>query len=137
MEFNLSEILIIDDDETIKFVECKMLRRMSFIRPIHCFKNGLEGLEFLRSQALDQVNHVQGLILLDLHMPVMDGWEFLNEFVRLDPLIISSYNIIIRSSSDNRVDIERAYSIHSIKEYLIKPLRPESLLSSFVKHGFV
>tara|TARA_R110002020_G_scaffold199987_1_gene402015 strand:- start:105 stop:518 length:414 start_codon:yes stop_codon:yes gene_type:complete len=136
MEFKLSEILIIDDDETIKFVESKILRKMKFLKPIRCFKSGQEGLDYLRSQPSDIKGSFQRLILLDLHMPVMDGWGFLAEFDKLDDKIKSSYDVIIRTSSIDPEDKNRALKSPSIKDFMVKPLDSDLLIDAFVKHGF-
>ena len=137
MEFKLSEILIIDDDDTIKFVESKILRKMRFLKPIRLFKNGKEGLDFLRSRPLYPPSKFQCLILLDLHMPVLDGWGFLAEFDKLSDEIKSSYIVIIRTSSFDPEDRNRAIDLPTIKDFMVKPLTYDLLLEKFVKLGFV
>ncbi|SMP33369.1 Response regulator receiver domain-containing protein [Algoriphagus winogradskyi] len=137
MEFKLSEILIIDDDDAIKFVESKILRKMRFLKPIRFLKNGKEGLDFLRSRPLDPSSSFPRLILLDLHMPVLDGWGFLAEFDKLSDEIKSSYDVIIRTSSIDPEDRNRAINSPRIKDFIVKPLEYDLLLEIFVKHGFV
>ncbi|MDR7127892.1 CheY-like chemotaxis protein [Algoriphagus sp. 4150] len=137
MEFNLSEILIIDDDEVVKIVETRHLRKMDFFKPIFWFKNGLEGLMFIKSRPIQDHDRKQSLILLDIEMPVMDCWAFLWEFEQLDADIRSFYRIIVRTSSDNPDDRERILEIDSVREFLYKPLNPGLILEVFEKHGFV
>ncbi|MCE7053724.1 response regulator [Algoriphagus sp. AGSA1] len=133
MGFNFSEVLIIDDDQAIMLLESNLLRRMKFHKPIRWFKNGMEGIEFLKSKPQDDSIHSKSIILLDIDMPVMDGWEFLREFEKLNPTITSKYKIIVRTSSHDPNDSLKAMRIGSISEFMNKPVTTEQLMAVFRK----
>ena len=67
------------------------------------------------------------VILLDLSMPVMDGWQFLDEFTKVK--IEKKITIYIVSSSIDPMDYERAKSYNDIQNYIIKPVQTEDLKS--------
>ncbi|PLB17916.1 MAG: Two-component response regulator [Flavobacteriaceae bacterium FS1-H7996/R] len=62
------------------------------------------------------------VILLDLNMPVMDGWEFLEEFISLKPKLEKKIPIYIVSSSNDPADIMKAKSISEVTDFIIKPV---------------
>ncbi|WP_192349016.1 two-component system response regulator [Algoriphagus sp. Y33] len=137
MEFNLSEILIIDDDEVVKIVEKRLLRRMEFTKPILCFDNGEQALSFIRKRLVRSDLAKPSLILLDVDMPIMDCWGFLDEFEKLDSKTRSSYKIIIRTSSIDPIDKERALALDYIGEFMYKPLSPDLLFKVFKRMSVV
>ena len=69
------------------------------------------------------------IILLDINMPLMNGWEFLNLFDKLEDKVKSYYKVYIISSSVSVVDKELAQSNHNIVDYISKPLTSEIILS--------
>jgi len=116
---------IIDDDELFTYVLAKQMKVMEFCKTILVFRNGLEALNYLRP-ALESPEALPSVILLDLNMPVLDGWQFLDEFVRLRPG--KKISIYIISSSIDAADHEKALAYKEVANFYIKPITRENLL---------
>jgi CheY-like chemotaxis protein len=98
------------------------------------FKNGKDALNYFEA-ILTNLNKttIPEIIFLDLNMPVMDGWEFLDNFTKIKNKLGKIITLYIVSSSINPVDIERAKKINMVKDYLIKPVTIEDLEAIFLK----
>ena len=70
------------------------------------------------------------MIFLDLFMPVMNGWNFLEEYILLKPYLKKKITIYIISSSIDPVDIKRAKSISEVSDYIIKPITRSKFLEA-------
>lgn len=121
------KICIIDDDEIYIFLMKKSLSAMGIKNEIISFFNGSDALEGLTQLKMDQ-NELPGIILLDINMPIMDGWEFITEFRKLnDPF--KKIPIYIVSSSIANEDFEKSKTFPEIIDYLSKPVDLETLES--------
>lgn len=126
---------IIDDDDVYinlvtKIIELKKLSEHTLV-----FKNGKEALLYFENnlQSKSFVNFPE-IILLDLNMPVMDGWDFLSEFKKLHKRVAIKTNLYIVSSSINKEEIERAKNIEMVMDYLIKPVHINTFENLFKKN---
>ena len=121
-------VCIIDDDLIHQFIMKKLVRDINCDKEkkILVFSNGLEGITYLKN-TIDKKEDLPDIILLDLNMPVMDGWGFLNEYEDLFPRLGKKIEIYILSSSDNPRDIERVKEYQRVSGYLIKPITEEEL----------
>ncbi|MFD2551898.1 response regulator [Bizionia sediminis] len=115
---------IIDDDPIHVFGVKRILTLSNFTRSCMIFKNGQEALDNLRP-ILISGTRVPEIILLDINMPIMDGWEFLEEFVKIPTS--KTVTIYIVSSSIDPADIDRAKAYEAVSNYIIKPVTFESL----------
>ena len=129
MKFN--NVFVVDDDKIFHFIIKKLLLNNNINVSPDFFENGLEALEGIKSK-LDNGENPPDLILLDINMPVLDGWQFLEEFKLLKKFLKKEISIYIISSSDNLVDRNRAKEFKDdIKDYYLKPMTIESLNSIF------
>lgn len=110
-------ILIVDDDDVAAESVVRSLRKHAMDFPITLARDGLEALEILRNQHNDLAIDKPYLILLDLNMPRMDGFEFLQE-VRGDKNLHDSI-IFVLTTSDADSDRTRAYH-QNIAGYMVK-----------------
>lgn len=124
MKKNYKSVLLVDDDKVSCFINERILKTFGVTALIHTVNNGQEALNFIQE---NNNNHERfpDLILLDLHMPVMNGFEFMEDFSKL------SYQgevpkILILTSSANPVDREKVEQ-YPILGYMNKPLRFEEL----------
>jgi CheY-like chemotaxis protein len=117
---------IIDDDQVYVFAMKKMIIGNEFCKEVITFKNGEEALNFLHSKMKDP-NGLPEIIMVDINMPVMDGWEFLDEFIKLMPSLPGKITIYMISSSIRQVDIERAKMYSEVQDYIVKPLLIDNL----------
>ena len=126
-----ARILIIDNDEINSFIATKLIQRISPGTVVSSCVNGREALEFLKAAIRDAKDTFPEFIFLDLAMPVMDGWEFLDEFQKC--CLNSAVRIIVLSSSLFRHDIDRAQNHAVSAQFISKPLTMEHLQNLFFK----
>ena len=126
----LDKILFIDDDP-ITLMLCKMVISKSlFSKEIATAKNGEEALQYFNK--LKQVNtNTQltkpQLIFLDLNMPVMGGWEFLDSFSTAEYSEYNNTKVIILSSTIDPEDLEKSKKYPMVIDFLSKPISKEML----------
>tara|TARA_R110002020_G_scaffold31339_3_gene97852 strand:- start:475 stop:879 length:405 start_codon:yes stop_codon:yes gene_type:complete len=110
---------IVDDDPIFVFGIKKMMKSIDFSENYLIYSNGKEALNNLTS-IINEGKEVPDVILLDLNMPVMDGWDFLEEFkkVKLPKKIV----IYIVTSSIDKADYERVREFNNVSDYVVKPL---------------
>jgi CheY-like chemotaxis protein len=120
----IGTLYLVDDDDVFKFLANKVITETKLVRQIKMFFNGFDALEFLKS-VQDKPDKLPDVILLDLTMPVMDGWSFLNEYISLKPNLGKAITIYIVTSSIDPADIDRAKSISDVTDYIIKPVTKE------------
>ncbi|MBQ0733806.1 response regulator [Aquimarina celericrescens] len=123
---------IIDDDDMYVSLVKKIIEAKNLCQNLMVFQNGKAALNYFEVilSNLDQKS-IPEIIFLDLNMPVMDGWEFLDNFTRIKNKLGKAITLYVVSSSINPVDIERAKSINSVKDYLIKPVTIDDLETIF------
>lgn len=85
------------------------------------FSDGEEAIEFFEANT-KSTDKLPDVVFLDINMPIMDGWDFLEEYVKLKPSIEKKITIYVVSSSVHPEDIERATKISEVSDYLIKPV---------------
>ena len=128
----LKKIALIDDDEIFVFLTRKAIEKSNLVEVIKVFGNGLDALSFLEEN-IKQPEELPEIILLDLSMPIMDGWQFLDEFVNINPMICKTIQIYICSSSISPDDIAKAHEISAVSGYIIKPITKEKMLEILEK----
>lgn len=114
-----TKVLLIDDDTIYQVITSKTLKKLDNKLEVFPCLNGKIGLETLLQKYTEQERFV---LLLDLNMPVLDGWEFIHEFEKLNFHHNSNIDIYIISSSTDQIDITKAHNILFIKEFLSKPV---------------
>jgi two-component system chemotaxis response regulator CheY len=125
------DVFVVDDDKIFHFIIKKLLLNNNIDVSPSFFENGLEAIEGIKSK-LARGDSPPDLILLDINMPVLDGWQFLEEFKVLKDSIDKEVIIYIISSSDNNVDREKAKEFENeVKDYYLKPMNVEDIRSIF------
>lgn len=128
--YNIENVCIIDDDKIHHFAMLKTMQLQGLSKNLVFFHNGGEALTFL-NQNLDNAAVLPDVIFLDLNMPVVNGWQFLQQFALVKPQIKKEIKIYVVSSSINQSEISRAISIEEVSGYIEKPLRPEAIRRVF------
>lgn len=121
---------IIDDDKLYQFGMKRMMHHLSVDADIKQFYNGLEAIEYLQ-QNKDKKNNLPDIIFLDINMPVMNGWQFLDSFISLHLHPEKQITIYMITSSVDNAEILKAASYKEIKNYIIKPIAFDSLKEIF------
>lgn len=114
-------ICIVEDSNIVTFLLKKMVKYLETPSELLCFDNGEPALEYLEKQANLEMP-LPDVIFMDIHMPIMDGWEFA-EAMQGNELLADIPMYIVSASVDPE-DERRAAKYPCIKGYLPKPLTP-------------
>lgn len=123
-------VAIIDDDRVFQKLTWMKITRKNYARKVLMFSDGEQAISFIRDNA-SNVDELPDIILLDLNMPVMDGWDFMDAFVKMRPHIGKKITIFIATSSVNPEDQRRAVEVSAVTDYVIKPISDASLYRLF------
>ncbi len=119
-------LCLVDDDDVYQFTFLRQIKDSDLAKDILMFSDGELAMDFIEGH-LAEVDSLPDIIFLDINMPIMDGWEFLEEFIRLKPNIGKKIVIYMVSSSIDPSDIDRAKAISEVSDYLIKPIVKEQV----------
>ena len=132
MNSELKRIMLVDDDSNDNYFHEREIRK---VKPDTIFiemTTGLDALEYLKSNK-DKRDMLPDLLFLDINMPAMDGWEFLEAYNKLDIELQSGVIIIMLSTSGNPEDITKAMTFSCVSDYLTKPLTREIMESIILR----
>ena len=115
---------IIDDDPIFIFGTKRIMQLTNFCEGFMIFHNGKEAYENLNAIIINK-EKLPDIILLDLNMPVWDGWQFLDEFIQIPNK--TEITIYIITSSVDPEDIEKAKSYDAVSNYIVKPITIDKL----------
>ncbi len=121
-----SQFILIDDDPMNNLI-CKLTIEMTLGQTdIKAFVNPENGLEYIQNE-FSNLKESSALLLLDINMPIMSGWEFLEMFDNLSYEIKDRVKICILSSSIDERDKERSYANKNVLDFLVKPLTDKDI----------
>jgi CheY-like chemotaxis protein len=120
-------ILLVDDDEINNFISVKLIKKTLINTEIKTCLNGRFAIDLLQEIQENDPDELPDYILLDINMPIMNGWEFLEEYEKLgiDPKGKSKIYIISSSVFNN--DINKAKSYPLVKDFVSKPLSVDKI----------
>lgn len=122
-------ILLVDDDETSNLLTTMVITDMDITEEVDVATNGEEALQYIinncKEASISTERKCPGLILLDINMPIMDGFEFLEAYKKKFDLE-NKVPVVMLSSSSNKLDFEKAKALN-VKGYIVKPLNEEKL----------
>lgn len=121
---------LIDDDEIYLFSVKKVIEVNKLSDRVLEFRNGQEAIDFF-VQSSDNHQELPDVIFLDINMPVMNGWEFIEEFKKIRPLLSKDIMLYVVSSSVDKSDVDRARSFSTVNDYLIKPITASQLVNIY------
>lgn len=123
------DILVVDDDSIANFLIERIVQSTGLARNISKALNGREALEVIKSKH-DKLDSFPDVILLDLNMPLMNGFEFIKAYRELEIEGTDEILIILVTSSNDPSDIQQAKDL-GIKYYLTKPLSADAIKGIF------
>ena len=119
-------ICIVDDDEIYKFTFKKTLEIKNLAKKILVFSDGEEAIKFMFAN-LGNAKELPDVIFLDINMPIMDGFQFMDEYVKIHPRVGKKIIIYMVTSSVDPVDLEHAKKYDEISDYIVKPIKADDL----------
>lgn len=124
-----SQFIIIEDNLIDQFVTKKLLKKGLDINPVYIANNGKEGMNWILK------NQIQNplIILLDIQMPIMNGFEFLEEFDRLPEDVKEKIEIFVLSSTLDSDEIKKVRENKYVSDFWNKPFRLEILKNAFIQ----
>lgn len=118
----LGSVMLVDDSKVDNFINTKILEMSEKARNIQVFDDASNALDFLR-----KTQDLPNVIFLDIYMPSMNGFDFLEEFNTLPVHIKDKSKIILLSSAFETLELERLKKYNWVSGYIVKPLTYESL----------
>ena len=122
MTKKLNCVMLIDDDADDNFFHQIVLRETNITDNIQVVTSGFEALKYLTSESV-----IPDLIFLDINMPKMNGWEFLQEYNKLNIAQKAKIIIIMLTTSLNPADEAKANNINDVVAFKSKPLTADAL----------
>jgi len=114
-------IWVIDDDDVYQQLFTRQLKKSQIIQFMKLFSYAEDAIQTIEHN-ITKKEELPDFIFLDINMPVMDGWQFLDEFSKLQPRLPKPVIVYIMSSSVDSDDFERAELYDTVAQYLVKPI---------------
>lgn len=115
------DFIVIDDNKLDCFIAEKIITNTGMSESIRLFSDARQALEFIRKN-VSFSTPARTVVTLDVQMPLMNGFEFVEAFETLPPELQDHYVILLLSSSINDIDVNRVKNYQSVKQFLNKPL---------------
>ena len=133
MSDKIKAIMLVDDDDSTNFYNKRMVKKTGLVDKIIVKNNGQDAIDYLiQADANGEVK--PDLIFLDINMPGMDGWDFLEEYKKFDKTNGSTIIIIMLTTSLNPEDEARASKIDDVSGFRIKPLSEDYVVDVVKKY---
>lgn len=125
---NINKVYLIDDDEINNFICINILKKIDFSSDVVAFESGSEALEALTS-VIDgnEQDQIPDVIFLDINMPIMNGWDFLEEYKKIKGKLNKDVSLFMLSSSIYQADVEKSKQYSEVLDFVTKPLNADVL----------
>ncbi len=129
------KVFLVDDDNIFVFLAKRIIAETKFETEVTVFVNGQDAINFLK-EVISQSELLPDIIFLDLNMPVMDGWEFLEEYITLGNKLKKQVPIYVVSSSISPLDVAKGKQMDIVTDFIIKPIYREKVQAILAQlHG--
>jgi CheY-like chemotaxis protein len=115
-------VCLIDDDNIYQYTARVILESTGLAKHIQSFYNGSEAINYFTDPKNFVSETLPDVIFLDINMPIMDGWEFLEEYNKFYSDLPKPITIYMVSSSVNSSDMQKSRSYKAVNDYLVKPV---------------
>jgi CheY-like chemotaxis protein len=123
----VKHLLMIDDNPLDNYISEVIVTESKFAEKITTMTSAMDALQFLEKLKEAPAEEFPDMIFLDIRMPQMDGFEFLEEFKKFPQANNIHCPVIMLTSSDDKKDRDRAFQYPVVKKYITKPLETEIL----------
>lgn len=124
----MKNIMLIDDNDIDNFISNHIVTKSGVADKVSLMSSAIDALQHLE-KVKEDFEEFPDVIFLDISMPVMDGFGFLNEVTKFPKVSAKRCYIVMLTSSNNKNDIERAKQYSVVQDYFVKPLKTEMLNS--------
>lgn len=135
MSKKINNILLIDDDTVNNFIVINTLNKLDITENIDSVLNGADGIEYITKVINNDPKLTPAVIFLDINMPIMDGWEFLEEFEKFSDDVKKQCKIYMVSSSVYEDDIAKSKQFTSVIDFISKPLMREKIMDIYNEYN--
>lgn len=125
MSDKINCIMLVDDNPDDNFFHERIIKKNNFAETVVSVESGFDALDYLKNKKVN-TDHPD-LIFLDINMPKMNGWEFLEEYKKLDKDLQSSMIVVMLTTSDNPDDMALAKTKEVLSDFKTKPLTKEMM----------
>jgi CheY-like chemotaxis protein len=119
-------LCIVDDDEVYKFFVKKILKIKKLADDVLTFADGEEAFNYINENK-QNLEKLPDIIFLDINMPIMDGFQFMEEYTKIKAKIAKKITIYMITSSIDPIDLERSKKYVEISDFITKPISAEVL----------
>lgn len=136
MKQRLGCVLLIDDDDATNYINERLINKLECTDRVIKYRTAYQALEYVKEHLITDED-CQGsiLILLDLNMPVMNGWEFIEEYNKLQVKDERDIKLVVLTTSMNPDDRTQALATEGVSDFVNKPLTPVAL-ESMIERNF-
>jgi CheY-like chemotaxis protein len=131
----IKNIFLIDDDLIYTYLSKRIIATTGIKTSVSEFSDGLQAIDFLKDN-MNQTEMLPDIIFLDLNMPVMGGWDFLQEYASVKSGIKKEILLYIVSSSISPYDLERAKKIDEVTDFISKPLSKDKVFEIIERYAW-
>jgi two-component system, chemotaxis family, chemotaxis protein CheY len=117
-------VALVDDDSIFQFTATRLIETGKLARSVLHFENGGDALDYLKKNSSDK-HKLPDFLFLDINMPMIDGWMFLEDFEKVKSTLIKHFPIYMVSSSIDPRDLNRAKEFADVKDFVVKPISAE------------
>jgi CheY-like chemotaxis protein len=121
------KVMLLDDDEVNNFICSSIIQKCIPESRVISFLNGKQGLDYLESLLGKNDYNLPDLIFLDINMPVMNGWEFLDRYKKIANRFSKKIVLMMLTASVSDKDVSKAKTYDIVDDYITKPLKQDEL----------
>lgn len=124
---DIKRAFLVDDDEINNFICINIIQKMGFADNVKAFEDGQEALDHIKELAQNAPEMLPEVMFLDINMPIMNGWDFLEEYSKIKSEYGITISLFMLSSSIYQADVDKSKEYEDVTDFVTKPLREESL----------
>jgi len=133
MKTDINYILLIDDDKVTNYYNQRIINKCATVMDSIAVSSGENALKYLK-EAEEGKTVKPNLIFLDINMPAMNGWEFVEEYNKLNKDFTKDIKLVMLTTSNNPEDYQRSLKIDTINDFINKPLSVDLLMDIVKSH---